>query len=113
MKETEHLLDELLRKAEAYGYSSLELAKLKSAKTTANASGKIGAQILLLAIAMLGFLMVTLTVAFWLGEIWGSYYLGFGAVAGFYVLLVLIFGIFKEQLIERPIASFVAKMMLD
>lgn len=113
MKETQRLLDELIAKAEDYGYSSLELAKLKSIKVVANTSGKIGVHFAIWAVIVLFFLMLSIGVSLYLGELWGHHYLGFLAVAGFYLLLAIVLRIFKVPLVQRPIANFVVKKIQE
>lgn len=113
MKETERLVEELLNKAENYGYSSFELAKLKSVKTTANVTGKIGVHFVLWSVIAMCLLMASIAVSIWLGQLWGEIYLGFGAVAGFYLLLALLMKAFKVPLVQRPIENFVVRNILD
>lgn len=113
MKETQRLLDELIAKAEGYGYSSFELAKLKSIRVVANTSGKVGVHFAIWAVIVLFSLMLSTGVALWLGEMWGHVYLGFFAVAGFYLLLAIILRIFKVPLVQRPIANFVVKKIQE
>lgn len=109
MKETQRLLDELIAKAEDFGYSSLALAKLKSIRVVANTSGKVGVHFAIWAVIVLFFLMLSIGVSLWLGELWGHMYLGFFAVAGFYLLLAIVLRIFKGPLVQRPIENFVVR----
>ena len=113
MKETERLVDELLTKAESYGYSSVELAKLKSVKAAAKATGKIGGHFVLWAVITMCLLMASIAVAIWLGQLWGELYLGFAAVAGFYLIVALMMKAFKVPLVERPIENCVVRNILD
>jgi len=112
MKQTERLIDELVAKAESYGYSTIELAKLKSVKTAAKATGVAGTQLVLGTGVVLFLLMASIGASFWLGEMLESTYLGFFAVAGIYLILLLILYVLRKWLVKRPIENSVIKELL-
>lgn len=113
MKQTERLIDELVAKAESYGYSSVELVKLKAVKTAARVTGVAGTQLILGTGIVLFLLMASMGASFWLGELLESTYLGFFAVAGFYLVLLLIVYLLRKWLVKRPIENTVIKELLN
>lgn len=113
MKQTERLIDELAARAESYGHSSIELAKLKAVKTAARATGVAGTQLILGTGLVLILLMGSIGVSFWLGELLESTYLGFFAVAGCYLVLLLIVFLLRKWLVKRPIENVVIKELLN
>jgi hypothetical protein len=112
MKETERLVNELVAKAEEYGHSSLELVKLKSIRVSAKATGLIGTKFILGTLILLLLIILSMGVSFWLGEVLESVYLGFFCVAGFYLVLLIVFYVFRDSLIQRPIENGVIKNLL-
>jgi hypothetical protein len=112
MKDTERLVNELVAKAEEYGHSSLELVKLKSVRVSAKATGMVGTQFVLGTVLVLLLITLSMGTAFWLGEILESVYLGFFCVAGFYLILLIVFYVFRDSLIQRPIENGVIKNLL-
>ncbi len=113
MKETERLIDNLAAKAESYGYSTIELAKLKSIKSAAKATGVVGTKLVLGTGIVLFLLISSMGASFWLGELLESTYLGFLGVAGCYLVIMLILYLFRKWLIKRPIENTVIKELLD
>lgn len=109
MKESHGLFDELLVKAEQYAESSVELAKLKSAKHIANTTGVLSTHLLVWVAIILAFLMLSIGVSIWLGELIGQYYWGFFIVAGFYLLVALVIKLFKSSLVEKPVQDCVIR----
>lgn len=49
--------------------------------------------------------------AFWFGKMSGNWSLGFLIVAGFYVLLAILFYVFRKAIIVRPFTSLILSQM--
>src|SRR5690554_3848174 len=105
MKETKRLYDELKQWAHAYGESSIELVKLKSTQVSAKTAGSVGLYAILLVLLLFFLIMLSVGVAVWLGDMWGDLFLGFFAVAGFYLVVAIILFAFKDSLVLRPIQN--------
>jgi hypothetical protein len=56
-------------------------------------------------------LFLSLSAGYFFASVLNSNVLGFFCVAGFYLLILVIFIIFRKQLIERPIIKAVMKLM--
>jgi len=83
-------------------YLELEVTK-RIAKTTSGI-------ITIIALAFFAFLVLiflSLTLGFFLGQLWGSYALAFLAVTFIYLAIAILFYVFRNVLITNPIVEFV------
>jgi fatty acid desaturase len=112
MKEIENILDPLLEKAEDFGKTSLELLKLKAVDKASDIVSTLIPIMIVVVFTIIFVLFVNLGIAFWLGAMWNSVYLGFFAVAAFYILCgMLIHFVLHDSLKER-IRNTVIKLLL-
>lgn len=112
MEENATFFGLLLEKMENYAKTTIDLVKLKAVDKIALTASNVVFGVL---IALLGFfflLILNLALAFWAGHLLGETYLGFFAVAGFYVLLIVIVLIFKKQLIKTPLSNVIISKLL-
>jgi hypothetical protein len=97
----------LIESAEAYGKTSIELAKLKSLDAAARIVTSLvsrGSVVVMVAFFALFF---NVGLALMIGEFLGHIYFGFFIVAGFYLLVGLIFHFFMDKWIRKPIAELI------
>jgi len=113
MDEQSGLIESLIEKGEQYGKTTIELLKLKTLDKTADVTSNLVSWLVVLIFAVLFFLILNIGVALWVGELLGKSYLGFFAVSGFYALLALIFGIFRKQLIKKPLNETIITQVLE
>lgn len=113
MDEQSGLIDSLLGKGEQYGKTTLELLKLKTLDKSSDVASNIVSWVVVVVFAVLFFLILNVGIALWLGEILGKSYLGFFAVSGFYLILALIFGIFRKKLLKDPLNNSIIKQVLE
>ena len=113
MEQQENLIESLIEKGEQYGKTTLELIKLKALDKSADVSSTIASWIIVVVLIVLFFLILNIGIALWIGELLGRTYFGFFAVAGFYGLLALIFGIFREKLVKKPVNNSIISQVLD
>jgi hypothetical protein len=113
MEQQENLIESLIEKGEQYGKTTLELMKLKALDKSADVTSTLASWIIVIVLIVLFFLILNIGVALWIGELLGKEYLGFFAVAGFYGLLALVFGVFREKLIKKPVNNSIISQVLD
>ena len=105
MNDTFNKAEELVREIKEYIHIKLESFKL----TVAEKISRVAAVIIagaVVAVAILFFIIfLSFALAFLLGEIVGSVWLGFLIVAGFYLLIGLIVWSSKRKLIQFPIMN--------
>jgi hypothetical protein len=113
MEEREfHGLESLLESGQEFGKTSFELLKLKTLdKTTGYASG-IVFNLIVSILFTLFFLMGTLGIALWLGELLGKIWYGFFIVAGFYAATWLIVYFFMREWIKKVVSNSIIKYFL-
>ncbi len=112
MENRSNLLENILENATQYGKTSLELLKLKALdKTTDAVSSFIPNSITIYLISTVT-IFANIGLALWIGEILGKIYFGFFVVAGFYLLIVIIFLLFKKQ-IKKIAGNYIIKKILN
>jgi fatty acid desaturase len=112
MKEKDNLLEPLWDRAEDYGKKSLELLKLKSIDKTSDVVSTILPYLVVIILSVIFLMFVNFGIAFWLGVLWGSVYLGFFAVAAFYGLSGIIVHFFLHDKIKERIRNTIIKLLL-
>ena len=90
MQNNSDLIEPLLEKIATYSKTSFDLLKLRSLDKTADIVSGIISKLILALVASFFILMLNLALAFWLGEILGKIYYGFGIMAGINGITVLI-----------------------
>lgn len=112
MKEKENLLEPLWEKAEDFSKTSLELLRLKSIDKASDIVSTVLPYAVVIIIATIFLLFVNLGIAFWLGELWGSLYLGFFAVAAFHGLCGIVLHFLLHDNIKERIRNTVIQLLL-
>jgi hypothetical protein len=113
MEQQENLIESLIEKGEQYGKTTLELIKLKALDKSAEVTSTLVSWLIVVVLIVLFFLIFNIGIALWIGELLGKTYWGFFAVAGFYGLLALVFGIFREKLVKKPVNNSIISQVLD
>jgi len=90
----------------------VEYLRLKAIEKTAKIMADILSSFLLLFLISISFLAATITLAFYLSALWGSYTLGFGAASLLFLLLSILVLINKQSL-EYKIGSISVKRYFD
>jgi len=109
MEEKEDLFETLIDRATDYGKTSFELVKLKALDKTTDVVSSVVPMLVIVVLVITFFLFLNLGLAIWLGELMGKMYLGFLAVAAFYLLTGLIFHFFLEKWIKRVVGDYFIK----
>jgi hypothetical protein len=112
MKEKENLFEPLWEKAEDYGKTSIELLKLKSIDKASDVVSTLLPYLVVIFFSAVFLMFVNFGIAFWLGALWGSIYLGFFAVAAFYGLCGIALHFFLHDKIKERIRNTIIKLLL-
>jgi len=105
-------IESLFEQAEAYGKTNINLLKLKAIDKTAEIMSNLISWIIVITVVALFFMVLNIGIAFWIGELLGKTYYGFFVVAAFYALLGIIFQLFSNQWIKRPINNSIVSQMI-
>ena len=99
--------------AREYLETRVDLIKLQAAGKLSKALGLFFS--IMMAFLLFFFVVVFLgmVVGFWIGEMTGSYTIGFSCAAGLFIVLLAILLIFRKSLIQRPLANMLVAEMLE
>jgi len=97
----EALTDDLKR----YFTTNVELLKLQSIDKSSEIGAGIVSRIIVWTVGIFALLFLSVCGALYLSAVLGAYYLGFGAVGGFYLLVFLILLIGRKSVLETPIRN--------
>lgn len=113
MEDQENLIESLFEKGEQYGKTTIELLKLKTLDKSADVASTMISWTIVIVFIVLFFLILNIGIALWLGELMGKSYYGFFAIAGLYAILALLFGVFRQQFIKRPVHNSIVSQILE
>ena len=102
-------IETLFERAEAYGKTSLNLLKLKAIDKSSELISTVISWLIVIIVAALFFIILSIGIALWLGEILGKTYYGFFIVAGIYGILGVIFILWVKKYVNNSIISKMLK----
>jgi len=108
MKDKVILIEMLFDKIEQYGKTSIQLYRLKAIDKITDVFASIATRVIIAVSIALFFILLTIGVSLYLGEILGKTYYGFFAMAGLYVLITIICLVWKRYL-EATFNNYIIK----
>lgn len=111
MKDKVIIVEMLIEKVEQYAQTSLELYKLKAIDKGTDVFSSLVSRVVIITIIALFFLLVTLGLCFYLGEVFGKIYLGFFAVAGIYAVVAVILLIFRKSWLDDTLNDYIVRQI--
>ncbi len=112
METQKTIIEPLIERIEAYGNTTVELAKLRTVEKTAHVSSTLLSRSLLVIAISAFALMLNVAVALWLGEVMGKNYYGFFTVAAFDALVALVVYLIHPS-IKSSINNSIIKQLLN
>ena len=106
-------LESLFESVESYGGLKLELIKLKSLQSLTRVAASLVFQLIAYALTFLFVFILSIGIAFLLGEELGKPYHGFLIVAGFYLIAIVVFTMFFRTWIRRVVSNSIIKEVLE
>ncbi len=110
-KKVSTLFEEMRDDISNFISSSLELGKLEVYEKLSLGSAAVSYGLVIAGIALVALFFVLVTVALYLGELLGNFWAGFGIVASFSILVLLIILLLKKQL-TRKITNGVIRFLM-
>ena len=104
MEETKEPQQPLVDQLKDYAELRLKLAKYKAIDGGSSIVASIIADVVVIISAVLAFVFASFTLAFYLAQVMGSLWAGFGCVALIYLIIALVFK-FNKAGFEKPIAN--------
>lgn len=92
------LIEMLVEKAEQYVKTTLALYRLKVIDKATDVFASFITRVVIFLFLTLFFILMTLGLAFYLGDVLGKTYFGFFAVAGFYLIISLLLYLYRKSL---------------
>ncbi len=109
--ENSNNIESLFENATDFIQTNVELTKLKAIKKSSDILSNAGSKLVLAMIVLTFFIMLHIGIALWLGALFGKIYLGFFAVAIFYLLLfVIVYANRKKWLVDAMANSIIKQI---
>jgi hypothetical protein len=102
----------LYDKVKEYTETSIDLYKLNAIDVTADVVSSLVSRVLLVLVFSLFTLFVNIAISLLIGNLIGSYYLGFLIVSGFYLIITMLIYFFSNKFIKTPISNLVIAKLL-
>jgi len=113
MENQPHTIGSLFENASSYLETRIDLLKLKAIDKSSEAASSIVSGLATVVLAIFALVLLNVGLALWIGDLLGKNYLGFFAVAGFYILLAVLLHFFKDSWIKKPMSTMIIKKMLN
>lgn len=107
------LFDSLVDKAEAYGKTTVEIAKLKSVEAATVVASSLMHRLIVILATSLFVLVLSIGIALLVGEALGKIYYGFFVVASFYLIVALVFHFFLRKWIKKTVSDIIIVQALQ
>ncbi|MFW5793199.1 MAG: phage holin family protein [Bacteroidota bacterium] len=99
----------MLEKIKEYVSSRILLLKIEGTQRVSDAFSVLFRKIVLLLIFCFFLIFISVALALWIGEIYDSNIIGFLVTGAIYLLVFIVFLIFKKQLLEKYIKDEVVR----
>ena len=113
MQNAPNAFEDLFSKTTDYLETRTEMLKLKATGKVSEMASSVVAMIVIAGVSCMVIIFLNISIAIWLGSILNQLYLGFLAVAGFYLLLLLILYLGRKQFLKAPVRNSIIKQMLN
>ena len=100
-------LTKVIEKVTKHVDTRMEYLRLTVSEKVAIVISKMGTLTIVLGLFLLFFLFTNIAAALWIGKYFDNYSIGFGSVSLFYLLLAIIYLIFRKSTFERKIQDIV------
>ncbi len=94
----------LIDQLKEYAETRIKLAKYKAIEGGSSVAASLVADVVVAISMLLAFIFASITLAFYLGRLFGAEWKGFGCVALIYLLIAIIFRVNKAGF-EKPLAN--------
>lgn len=111
MEDKVELVKELFTKAEDFAKTNIELYKLKAIDKGTDIFAAVAAWVTIGIIFLLLIIIGSVGLALWLGEVLGKPHYGFFAVAGIYLVVMLVMFFTRANLLEKFFNDYMVKMI--
>jgi len=100
----------ILDQIKEYAETRIKLAKYKAIEDSSTIIASLIADVVTIMSMVLAFVFASFTLAFYLADVFGSYWKGFGCVGIIYLVIAIIVKVNKKSL-EKPIVNVFIKKL--
>jgi hypothetical protein len=112
MEEQKEVKPGLTDQLKEYIETRIKLARYQAIDKGTSFSANLITEVFVILCMLLTFFFATLTLAFYLGQVLGSLWMGFGCVALLYLFLALLVNAIKDKHLEPKIVNFLVKKLI-
>jgi len=113
MEENNSIFETLLGRAEDYSKTSLELLRLKAVDKISDGASSAASKVAGLFFFIMFFLLASVGLSLWLGDVLGKSWYGFLIVSGVYGILWAILFFVKHNWLKKIVSNSIIKSMLN
>ena len=106
-------IDNIRRDIQKYIEVRFDLLRLHTAESISRILSSVVSIVIYAFLSSLILLFLSVAAGYYLASLLNSNELGFLCVAGFYAVVLIIFAIFRKQIIERPIIKGIVKLFFQ
>jgi ABC-type multidrug transport system permease subunit len=100
-------IEELIVSLKSYATTTIDIIKLEAAQHTSNLLANLISRLIVILVIILFAFFLSLGISVYLSELLDNSYLGFGIVAGVYLLLGIILIAGRKKLLIKPISDII------
>ncbi len=111
MDEEKSFAGKIYDQVEQYAKTTVELYKLKTAKTLSEVFASVATGLILWVLFLFILLFFSIGAAFYLGKVMGEWHYGFMTIAGFYLIIVGIIYVYRVKCLTRRLNDYIIKQI--
>jgi hypothetical protein len=102
----------LFERAENYSKTTIKLFQLNAVDKTAEIVSTLFSLLVVILTVVLSIVIISLGAALWIGKLLGDTYYGFFIIGGVYLLIAVIFHLFRDKLLKYPVSNSIIRQMM-
>jgi hypothetical protein len=113
MESPANSIESLVARFEIYVKTTFELSKLKMVEMLVNLTTSLISRVMVICTIAIFFLILSIGIALWLGEMLGKSYYGFFILSAFYLLAGILFQVLFSKQIKKIISTSIINQALQ
>ncbi|HET6992539.1 MAG TPA: hypothetical protein VFJ43_14495 [Bacteroidia bacterium] len=104
-------LSKIIQKVNEHVDTRLEYLRLLISEKVAIVISKMSSVMILITLFLLFFFFTNVAIAMWIGKHYSDYAIGFGSVSAFYLVLAIIYLLFRNSVFEKKMQNMVLRSL--
>lgn len=105
-------IESLFKKTGDYVETRIDLMKLQAVNKTSEVTSSLVSNIIIGILCTMTMMLLNIGIAFYLGEVLGGVHYGFFIVSGFYILVAVLFYVYRKDWLKTPVQDKIIRKML-